>query len=456
MALKVWLPLSGDVTTNYGLTEVSSSANTSSQSTPTPVYANGILGNSCLALGSAGAVMGVSASVGAQEALSAFSVTMWVKEATNGVGVYLFSINEDGAKVLTCVKAGDGYQIPELASGTLFTLSSGWNHVAITADGTTVKAYVNGVQSDAGDVDQVGSIDITEYTVNIASYKADANTDVVTNFNGYISNFKLYDTAISLFEVVNEANGLVVNYSFNGKVSLGTGVSLPQGTTAADFGFGDKEHDLSGNEYDASYGDPLPVSSNDTAMYSTSMNFTEAGAVTSPTIKAQEFASRYTLSVWAKGTGTIATVGSGTAITTSDTEAWHNIVVTSAGKKYVDGVETGSLTGAIESGNVVISIGGSFTGLISDFRIYATAMSADQIANLYTRKAAVDNSGKLIAAEFVVDDENIEKPGFNKKGVVSAANIGNWTGESESPTFINGFSITAATGVVNTTDVIEF
>lgn len=456
MALKVWLPLSGDVTTNYGLTEVSAFANADSQNPPVPVFANGILGNTCLALGSAGATMGVTASVAAGETLSAFSITMWVKEATNNVGTYLFSINEDGTNVLTCVKAGDGYQIPALASGTLFTLGTGWNHLAITADGTTVKAYVNGVQSDAGDVDQIGSIDITGYTVDIAGYKADANTGIITNFNGYISNFKLYDTTISLFEVVNEANGLVVNYSFNGKVSLGTGVSLPQGTTAADFGFGDKEHDLSGNEYDATYGDPLPVSSSDTAMYSASMDFTEAGAVTSPTIKAQEFASRYTLSVWAKGTGTIATVGSGTAITASDAEAWHNIVVTSAGKKYVDGVETGSLTGAIEAGNVVISIGGSFTGLLSDFRIYATAMTADQIANLFSRKAAVDNSGKLIAAEFVVDDENIEKPGFNKKGVVSAANIGSWTGESDSPTFIDSFSITASTGAVNVTDVIEF
>ena len=83
-------------------------------------------------------------------------------------------------------------------------------------------------------------------------------------------------------------------------------------------------------------------------------------------------------------------------------------------------------------------------------------MTADQIANLFSSKAAVDNSGKLIAAEFVVDDENIEKPGFNKKGVVSAANIGSWTGESDSPTFIDSFSITASTGAVNVTDVIEF
>lgn len=450
MALKVWLPLSGDVTTNNGLTDVSSNANGA-----TPVFANGILGGTALAVGSAGAATCVAGFV--EDALPAFSITMWVKEASNSVGAYLFSFEKEETKIFACVKTADGYQIPELASGTLFTLGSGWNHLAITADGTKVKAYVNGVQSEAGDVDQIGSFNITNnYGFAIAGYRADSFSEYTMNFNGCISNFKVYDTAISLFEVVNEANGLVVNYSFNGKVSLGAGIDLPAGTTAADFGFGDKEHDLSGNEFDAPYGTVLPASSNDTAMYSSSFDFANADAIVTPTIKTQEFANRYTISVWAKGTGTIATVGSGTAIATSDADAWHNVVVTSAGKKYIDGVEDSDISGVVPSGDVVVTIGGSFTGLLSDFRIYATAMSDEQVANLFSRKAAVDNSGKLIAAEFIVDDETVEKPGFNKKGVVSAAALNNWDGESESPSFVDGFSIAAATGAVNATDVIEF
>lgn len=450
MALKVWLPLSGDVTTNNGLTDVSSNANGA-----TPVFVNGILGGTALAVGSAGAATCVAGSV--EDTLPTFSITMWVKEASNSAGAYLFSFEKDGTKIFACVKTADGYQIPELASGTLFTLGSGWNHLAITADGTKVKAYVNGVQSEAGDVDQIGSFNITNnYGFAIAGYRADSSSEYTMNFNGCISNFKVYDTAISLFEVVNEANGLVVNYSFNGKVSLGAGIDLPVGTTAADFGFGDKEHDLSGNEFDAPYGTVLPESSNDTAMYSSSFDFTNADAIVTPIIKTQEFANRYTLSVWAKGTGTIATVGSGTAVTISDANAWHNVVVTSAGKKYIDGIEDSTVSGVVPSGDVVVTIGGSFTGLLSDFRIYATAMSDEQVANLFSRKAAVDNSGKLIAAEFIVDDGVVEKPGFNKKGVVSAAALNNWDGESESPSFVDGFSITAATGAVKATDVIEF
>ena len=452
MALKVWLPLSGD-TTNYGLSDASAAATSANID-----YGNGILGGQALVAGAESMVFGSFTA-----SLSKITISAWVKEGSgNSAEAAILAVQSGTTAVLVLQKTATGYAIPQLVDEDLFTLESGWNHIAVTADGTKVKAYLNGAL--VKDVTQTGTIAAASatYSLTIGGKVATETTEneVTTRtfgsaWVGSICAVKISDSVASLFEVVNEANGLVINYSFNGKVSLGTGVELPQGTTAADFGFGDKEHDLSGNEFDAPFGTVQPVSSSDTAMYSASYDFTEADAIVTPAIRMQEFASRYTISVWAKGTGTIATVGSGTAVTASDAAAWHNIVVTSAGKKYVDGVESGTLSGAIASGANTISIGGSFTGKLSDFRIYATEMSADQIANLYSRKAAVDNSGKLIAAEFVVDDENIEKPGFNKKGVVSAAEMGNWTGESDNPSYITSFSITAETGAVNVTDVLE-
>ena len=75
---------------------------------------------------------------------------------------------------------------------------------------------------------------------------------------------------------------------------------------------------------------------------------------------------------------------------------------------------------------------------------------------LYKRKAAVDNTGKVIASEFIADDENISVPGFSKTGVVSAAELANWTGEEESPVDVTTFAIYQASGDINASDVIEF
>lgn len=457
MALKVWLPLSSN-TTNYGLSDDVSDFSIAGSGL-WYFDANGILGGQAFVSGADVRVFGQFTS-----SLSKVTISAWVKEGNgNSTGASILAVQNGTTEVLVLQKTATGYAIPQLVDEDLFTLASGWNHIAVTADGTKVKAYLNGAL--VKDVAQTGTIAAAsaKYSLTIGGKVATETTEneVTTRtfgsvWIGTICAVKVSDSVASQFEIVNEANGLVINYSFNGKVSLGTGVDLPQGTTAADFGFGDKEHDLSGNEYDAPFGTVQPVSSSDTPMYSASYDFTEADAILTPAIRMQEFASRYTLSVWAKGSGTIATVGSGTPITgASDISNWHHIVITSAGKKYVDGVENGTLSGAITAGFNKVSIGGSFTGKLSDFRIYAVEMSAEQIANLYSRKAAIDNSGKLIAAEFIVDDENIEKPGFNKKGIVSAAEMGNWTGESDNPSYITSFSITAETGAVNVTDVLE-
>ena len=73
---------------------------------------------------------------------------------------------------------------------------------------------------------------------------------------------------------------------------------------------------------------------------------------------------------------------------------------------YVDGVQRAQITtnGTVYPNNT-LNIGGrqntaGYTGSISDFRIYVTALSAEDIKELYQTSAIVDNQGNSYAYEF--------------------------------------------------------
>ena len=445
MALKVWLPLSGD-TTNYGLTGATTEAYDAT-------YGNSILGTKALTSGK------VHVTMDSAESFAKFTISGWVKEGSNDAGAVLVAVQNGTNNVFKLVKGAEGYSIPAISSETLFTLTNGWNHFAVTADGTTVKAYLDGAlvkeTTQSASISTANKLTVggelaSETTVEGVTTRTFANA-----WTGSVSNIKLSDSVASQFEIVAAANAMVVNYSFNGAVSLGTDITLPSGTTAADFGFGDKEHDLSGNEFDASYGNTLPVASSDTAMYSSSMDFTGADAVTSPIIVTTEFANRYTVSVWAKvASGNVATFSNGGSIPAAGADDWHNIAITNSGVMYIDGVASETaVSGLIGTGNCTITIGGS--GKISDFRVYAKTLTAAEVLALYKRKAAVDDSGKVIASEFIVNDD-VTAPAFSKTGVVSSVGINNWSGQEESPVDVTRFAIYQSTGAVDATDIIEY
>lgn len=459
MALKVWLPLDSDITTNNGLFgDIVGSLETNSDTAPTATYGVGILGGQSLAFNGENYCLSFNCANHFTSVPTEFSISFWVKEgvsvATNDV---LLSIVAGGTESFVIKKQSEDYVASGLASGTLFTLGSGWNHVIITVDGSNIKAYVDGVLDQT--LAQASNIANKDFKVY---FGGTYGQEVEVSWKGSISNVKFYDHILSLFDIISESNGLVLNYSFNGNVSLGSGVSLPSGVTAAMMGFGDKEHDLSGNEYDGTYGTIRPTASNDTAVNSSSLDFTEADAVTSPVINTTDLSSRCSVSVWVKGEGTIASFSGGNSIATIDAASeWHNIVFTSASKKYVDGVEVNGGLNPLGSGvaNCTITIGGSFTGKIADFRVYAKQFTADEVLALYKRKAAIDNTGKLIASEIVVTDDT-DTPSFSKQGVVSAAALESWTGEYQGentvPVDVTTFKILQSTNTIEATDVIEF
>lgn len=97
-------------------------------------------------------------------------------------------------------------------------------------------------------------------------------------------------------------------------------------------------------------------------------------------------------------------------------------------KYYKNGalISTNALTGTLPAFNgIKIGIGkagGVYRQIqqyVSDFRIYVTALSADDIKELYQIPIAVDKSGNAFASEFIED----QKPEFEKTGIMENSYI---------------------------------
>ena len=101
---------------------------------------------------------------------------------------------------------------------------------------------------------------------------------------------------------------------------------------------------------------------------------------------------------------------------------WYHVVMTIDGtlsKLYVDGIKVGETTleTTLESFNgkdVLIGRDSTdnsriFNGLIDDVRIYATALSDEDVKELYQSKGSVSKNGKLIINE-IVETENLFNP----------------------------------------------
>ena len=60
----------------------------------------------------------------------------------------------------------------------------------------------------------------------------------------------------------------------------------------------------------------------------------------------------------------------------------------------------GIFIGAEAGGSATAPVGNYFNGSISDFRIYATALTVDDILTLYKTSGIIDNKGNVYAYEF--------------------------------------------------------
>ena len=106
---------------------------------------------------------------------------------------------------------------------------------------------------------------------------------------------------------------------------------------------------------------------------------------------------------------------------------WNN--ATGIHRIYMNGQKVGEVTscsGAVTNDAQKIEIGAEnsswrqFKGSMADLRLYTTALSADDIKELYNTPITIAKTGTLMATELVEYDA---KESFNKNGVVTAASF---------------------------------
>lgn len=232
----------------------------------------------------------------------------------------------------------------------------------------------------------------------------------------------------------------------------------------------DKEIDVSGYGNDGTYSSNAPATVIDIGgIYDTSLSFiaNDKNFITVP--QACKLTNNITVSIWAKPssfTGNVrifsCTEGGGWNIendllrfsvyltirntyiyvnsnisASSLNDSWHMFTGTFNGYDvilYIDGEQASKTSvttkdtikynanntifiGAEAGGNSTTPAGNYFTGYLSDFRIYATALSADDVKELYNTRFKMDIGNNLLINGEVIEDDKIL---LNKNGVLNA------------------------------------
>ena len=268
--------------------------------------------------------------------------------------------------------------------------------------------------------------EITSLTIALQGYNQPASGNSNT---WYIKNFKI--------EVGNVDTG----YSINPNTS-GTSVKLT---------------DCSGYGHHGIPSVLPPAYCKETTRHDASYDFTGGKKVLISNLPTSGLANSYTISWWAKTWsfsnlmfwgfsngnrlnyygGLYCNTGdgssnpyrnNGTTITTPTNDVWHHYVMVGNGSTsllYVDGNLYGtalnykSITGSsIYLNGWDSSSNYNFNGYMSDFRIYATALSANDIKELYQIPISIDKNGDMFSLSY---NENGTKHSFYKTGNVEGA-----------------------------------
>lgn len=212
MALKLWLPLTGDLRNN-GLAEA---IITNDGAT---INANGKIGN-CYEFNNTHIIID---STEIQEIFSSttqpFSFAVWIylnSDETDRVIIFgNYSANpfvnwELASNCTQRLCAGGASNYTNRTNSTVVPKTT-WTHLAVTYDGTTTVFYQNGVA--VGTVAGVNTL--TTQTGNSRFYLgSDARNDV-TRLKGRMNDFRLYDHALSPKEIKEISKGLVLHYPLN-------------------------------------------------------------------------------------------------------------------------------------------------------------------------------------------------------------------------------------------------
>lgn len=247
----------------------------------------------------------------------------------------------------------------------------------------------------------------------------------------------------------------------------------------------DYEPDCSGNEFDATkHGDLTTSDSN--GRYNTAIAFNGTNTYLQGLAPTNSECKEFTIATWVKLNNVSANqtvyacrtaFGQGVALfylganhgirlddgatnvifsnSTLEPDKWYHIAVTrdtAERKLYINGnfVSAGATTGSLVNMGSMYQVGESnaqtgtpignlLNGSLSDFRLYTSVLSADDVKELYETSLSVDNDGNMHSYEF---DEGCDQS-IKKVGVMT------------SPKFTETTDVNMVKGNTNTTKLIE-
>jgi len=172
------------------------------------------------------------------------SVCMWIKPNTANAWTSIFGwgntstranrveIDANGSAGYYFFGSGDCL----VASNTRITTdglpNAVWSHFAMTADGTTVRFYINGVMIKSAT--QKSQVSATFDGTNTFYFGGCSD-----NFNGYYNDVRVYDHALSQKEVAELAKGLMLHIPmYAGYPGIGTNIAKSTSTTPVAYSIG--------------------------------------------------------------------------------------------------------------------------------------------------------------------------------------------------------------------------
>ena len=445
MSLILWLPLQGTLE-NKGISDIVVDGHSSTVDTT-----NGKLALSCQKFTSAAAqYLSFPAFLNAD---NDFTYCCWFKTnsiASNqclysqrtGADTTGFSIFYMGKTTGTKADAlrfddGESYYSTKKISTT-----NKWYHLAFVRDATHKYIYIDGVLVGTSARGNATTIS-TSYAMIGGSQSSDSAAPDGNMLNGYLQDIRIYDHALSAAEVKKISQGLALHYRLNDsddttvidETGYGHDGTIYNGLTfTSEAARYDKALTCDGTKKYINAGRGGMVRDAITVSIWGSMDTwpTEPGRMVSCTQGGGwNFESSSGKIQFAVGTGASSNTYksvTGTVEYASLASGWHLFTGTYDGyvsKVYLDGELIGTNatpqethTPLFYNANNTIIIGAEaqsgannptspyFNGKLSDFRIYATALSAEDIKELYQTAMKIDDFGNTHAYEAVEDTGN--------------------------------------------------
>lgn len=413
MSLQVWLPLNGNLE-NQGLSNITITNN------GVTVDNNGKIGK-CYSFSNGNTLF--CADTILSKSQNEYSISVWAK----GYGC-LYSQRPEVNSIYRCIfiysqnrilfDEGNRWDASVIYDG------NNWNHFVFIKNGSKRYIYINGHL--AGENANASTPSQVSTGFFIGDSQNTATSTIGNPFIGKMNDFRIYDHALSVKEIKELSKGLCLHYQLKDEIGVFS-----------------KIYDASGYLNNGIIAGSI-VNDTDTPRYQRCYKFTPTSYIGIPNQPLNSFLTDFTFCFWMKTSSPKATMclwngrnnigtalgifalggtfryddGSQRSMTNYSIpiNEWHYYVFardSSNIKFYVDGelkqtvssspfsdIGTNATIGA-SSINTTTGSGNTFSGLLSDYRIYATTLNEKDILELYQASFQIDNNGNSYSYELI-------------------------------------------------------